>query len=83
MKAGRLAAVVADEIMARYYLSTDAYKDLALLDDILAPENYGIGFKQGNAAMRNAVQAILNLMVADGSASEISTQWFGKDIMVK
>lgn len=83
LKAGRLAAVVADEIMARYYLSTDAYKDLALLDDILAPENYGIGFKQGNAAMRNAVQAILNLMVADGSAGEISTQWFGKDIMVK
>ncbi len=83
LKAGRLAAVVADEIMARYYLSTDAFKDMMLLEDVLAPEDYGIGFKQGNAAMRNAVQAILNLMVADGAAGKISTEWFGKDIMVK
>ena len=83
LKAGRLAAVVADEIMARYYLATDAYKDLILLDDALAPEEFGVGFKKDNFALRDAVQAVMNLMVKDGAAGKISADWFGKDVMIR
>jgi len=83
LKIGRLAAVVADEIMARYYLATDAYKDLVLLDEALAPEEFGVGFKKDNFALRDAVQATLNLMVKDGGAGNIATDWFGKDVMIR
>ncbi|MDR1193180.1 MAG: amino acid ABC transporter substrate-binding protein [Peptococcaceae bacterium] len=83
LKAGRLAAVVADEIMARYYLATDAFQDLILLDESLAAEEYGIGFKKGNTALRDEVQGALDQMVADGTAGEISRAWFGEDIMIK
>ena len=83
LKIGRIAAVVADEIMARYYLTTDAYKDLELLDESLAAEEYGIGFKKGNTQLRDAVQKALDEMIADGTAGQISTKWFGEDIMIK
>jgi polar amino acid transport system substrate-binding protein len=83
LKIGRLSAVVADEIMARYYLGTDAYKGLTLLEESLAAEEYGIGFKKGNTQLRDAVQAALDEMVADGKAGEISTKWFGEDIMIR
>lgn len=83
LKIGRIAGVVSDEILARYYLGTEAYKGLVLLDDSLAAENYGVGFKKGNTELRDAVQKALDDMIADGTAAQISTTWFGKDIMVK
>jgi polar amino acid transport system substrate-binding protein len=83
LKVGRLSAVVADEIMARYYLATEAFQDLILLDDSLAAEEYGIAFRKGNTELRDAVQAALDEMVADGAAGEISQTWFGADIMIK
>ncbi len=82
LKIGRIAAVVSDEILARYYLSTEAYKGMVLLEDKLAAENYGVGFKKGNTELRDAVQGAMDEMIADGTAAKISTQWFGKDIMI-
>ncbi|MDR1321913.1 MAG: amino acid ABC transporter substrate-binding protein [Gracilibacteraceae bacterium] len=83
LKAGRLSAVVADEIMARYYLATEAFQDLILLEESLAAEEYGIAFRKGNTELRDAVQAALDEMVADGAAGEISQTWFGADIIIK
>ena len=83
LKIGRIAGVVSDEILARYYLSTEAYKGMTLLEDSLAAEDYGVGFKKGNTDLRDAVQKAMDEMIADGTAAQISTQWFGKDIMVK
>lgn len=81
LMAGRVSAVVADVIIAKYYLATDAYSDLEIIGDALAPENYGIGFKKGNTQLKDAVEGALREMVADGTAAEISTKWFGEDIM--
>jgi polar amino acid transport system substrate-binding protein len=83
LKLGRLAAVVSDEILAKYYLGTEAYKGLVLLEESLAAEEYGIGFKKGNTQLRDAVQGAIDAMIADGKAAEISTKWFGEDIMIK
>lgn len=83
LKLGRIAAVVSDKILARYYLETEAYEGLTLLDEALAAEEYGIGFKKGNTQLRDAVQGALDEMIADGAAARISEDWFGEDIILK
>nr|MDD6334969.1 transporter substrate-binding domain-containing protein [bacterium] len=53
------------------------------LEESLAPEEYGVGFQKDAIALGNEVQRILDEMIADGKAAEISTKWFGEDIMIK
>ena len=46
-------------------------------------EQYGVGFKKGNTALRDTVQKTLLDMVADGSAAKISAKYFkGKDVLI-
>ena len=51
-----------------------------MLDETLAAEEYGVGFKKGNEELRDQVQKALEEMAADGTLAEISDRWFGKDI---
>ena len=44
-------------------------------DDIIASEQYGIGFKLGNEELRDQVQATLDEMAADGTFQEIAEKW--------
>lgn len=78
LKTKRLDGVVIDEVVARYYMSKepDSYK---LLDEALAPEQYGIGIKKGNEALLEELQKALDEMNSDGTAAEISTKWFGEN----
>lgn len=78
LKTGRLDAVVIDEVVARYYMSIepDAYK---LLDESLAPEQYGVGIKKGNDELLAELQQALDELNANGTAAEISTRWFGEN----
>ena len=78
---GRVDAVVVDEILGRYYLSgKPGTYDLA--DDYFAEEEYGIGFRKGETAFVNAVDIVLDQMVDDGTAAEISRKWFDEDILL-
>ncbi|WP_379132202.1 amino acid ABC transporter substrate-binding protein [Paenibacillus sp. sgz500958] len=78
LKTGRLDGVVIDEVVAKYYMAkeADAYK---LLDESLAPEQYGIGIKKGNEALLEELQKALDELNSDGTAAEISTKWFGEN----
>ncbi|WP_151736991.1 amino acid ABC transporter substrate-binding protein ['Paenibacillus yunnanensis' Narsing Rao et al. 2020] len=78
LKSGRLDGVVIDEVVARYYMSIepDTYK---LLDESLAPEQYGVGIKKGNEELLDELQNALDELSSDGTAAEISTKWFGED----
>jgi polar amino acid transport system substrate-binding protein len=78
LKSKRLDGVVIDEVVARYYMSkeTGTYK---LLDESLAPEQYGIGIKKGNEALLTELQKALDELSSDGTAAEISTKWFGEN----
>lgn len=82
LKNGRLDAVVIDEVVAKYYMSIEegTYK---ILDETLAPEQYGIGVKKGNEELLNSVQTAIDELIADGTASKISEKWFGEDIILK
>lgn len=82
LKTKRIDAVVIDEVVARYYLSKDT-KSFKILDEALAPEEYGIGVKQGNEQLLKNLQTALDKINADGTAAEISKKWFGEDKVLK
>lgn len=78
LKSGRLDAVVIDEIVINYYMTKEkeAFK---VLNESLAPEEYGIGVKKGNEALLEKLQKALDEMNEDGTAEGISKKWFGEN----
>ena len=79
MELGLVDAVFLDSIVAIYEI-TSAGKDYKVLPDGLEEEEYAIGFRKADQALRDEVQKILSEMKADGKLGEISTEWFGSDI---
>ncbi len=82
LDSGAVDAVALDIGVAKQKMA-DLPGKFAMLDETVMTEQYGIGFKLGNKALRDAVQKTLKEMVADGTAAKISAQWFdGKDVIV-
>ncbi len=79
MELGLVDAVFLDSIVAEYEI-TAAKKDYKVLPDGLSEEEYAIGFRKADQALRDEVQKILGEMKADGTVAKISEKWFGKDI---
>jgi polar amino acid transport system substrate-binding protein len=82
LKIGRIDAVVIDEVVAKYYMSKDK-GTFKILDESLAPEEYGVGVKKGNEKLLNELQKALDEMNKDGTAAKISEKWFGEDKVLK
>jgi polar amino acid transport system substrate-binding protein len=74
-------AVVMDLLVANDNIKRSG-KAYSILAESLAPENYGVGFRKGDLALRDAVQAALEAMAKDGTIAKISTKWFGSDISI-
>jgi len=79
MKAGRLDAIIVDEVVARYYITQDkeSYK---VTGARLTNEPIGICFAKSNADLRDKVQKILDEIKADGTLKKLSEKWFGEDL---
>ncbi len=78
LDAGNVDAVLIDKIVAEYYIKTKG-ADYRLLEEELAAEEYGIGFRKGDVALCEAVNQTLVDMYNDGSLSVILNDWFGND----
>lgn len=72
-------AVFMDSVVANYEIK-ESGKDYVLLSDGLEEEEYAIGFRKNDQALRDKVQQTLSEMKADGKLGEISEKWFGSDI---
>lgn len=72
-------AVFMDSVVANYEIK-ESGKDYVLLSDGLEEEEYAIGFRKNDNALRDKVQQTLSEMKADGKLGEISEKWFGSDI---
>ena len=57
--------------------------DFIILEDNFGEEFYGIGFRLDDNALTLKVQSIIDEMITDGTFSEISDKWFGKDVTIK
>lgn len=78
LKTGRTDAVVIDEIVANYYntLEDGTFK---IVEESLAPEEYGVGVKKGNEELLEKLQKALDTLNENGKAAEISEKWFGEN----
>lgn len=79
LQMGAVDAIAMDEVVARFQIE-QRNVDFIVLDETLAAEHYGVGFKKGNEALRDQVQEQLEAMAADGTLAKISEKWFDKDI---
>lgn len=79
LESGAVDAIAMDDTVASYQIEK-RNADFVVLEESIAAEEYGIGFKKGNEELRDKVQAALEDMASDGTMAKISTEWFGKDI---
>ena len=76
---GGLDGVVMDSVVANYSIA-QTKKPFRVINESLANEGYGIGFRKNEPELCDAVWAILKEMQADGTVTAISQKWFGRDI---
>jgi polar amino acid transport system substrate-binding protein len=81
LEARGVDAVVMDLIVANDNIKRSG-KAYQVLEETLAPEVFGVGFRKGDLALRDAVQGALEAMAADGTLAKVTTKWFGSDISV-
>lgn len=76
---GNIDGVVMDSVVANYSIA-QTKKPFKVIDESLANEGYGIGFRKSEPELRDAVWAVLKEMQADGTVTAISQKWFGRNI---
>ncbi|MGE4453019.1 MAG: amino acid ABC transporter substrate-binding protein [Sphaerochaeta sp.] len=81
LEIGGIDALVVDVTVAEDNINRSG-KAFRILDEELAPEDYGIGFRKGDQKLADAVWQQLQAMASDGTLAKISTDWFGEDITV-
>ncbi|MCR5306496.1 MAG: amino acid ABC transporter substrate-binding protein [Oscillospiraceae bacterium] len=79
MELGLVDAVFLDSVVAEYKMTSEQ-KEWFILPDGLEEEEYAIGFRKNDKALRDEVQKTLSEMKKDGKVAEISTKWFGSDV---
>ncbi|EGO62556.1 amino acid ABC transporter substrate-binding protein [Acetonema longum] len=80
LKAGRLDAVVVDEIVGRYYTGKKT-GEYTILGDHFGTEEYGVGLHKDDQELLTKLQKVLADMKQDGTSAQISQKWFGADII--
>ena len=78
---GELDAALVDSVPAFYYIFSQD-KPYFILSDSLGEEEYAVGFRKDDRALRDRVQEIISQMKADGTLGDISKKWFGSDITI-
>ncbi|MBU3144209.1 amino acid ABC transporter substrate-binding protein [Clostridium sp. CF012] len=82
LNAGRIDAIVVDEVVGRYYSSKKA-GEYKVLNENLGVEDYGVGIRKTDTSLTAEIDKLLGEIKSDGTANTISQKWFGKDIINK
>jgi polar amino acid transport system substrate-binding protein len=80
LKAGRIEAVVVDEVVGRYYIAKKAGEYKVLSEDF-GSEEYGVGLRKDDKDLLAKLQKALDEMKKDGTSNTISKKWFGAEIV--
>ena len=76
LESGACNAVAIDIGVAQYQVSSkDNSDDFKILNDSISSEQYGIGFKKGNDALKDQVQETLDEMFKDGTVEKIAQNY--------
>lgn len=74
LESGAADAIAMDIGVAEYEIA-ERNGSYTILSEPIASEQYGIGFKLGNAVLRDKVQATIDEMAADGTFLAIAEKW--------
>ncbi|MGF7059390.1 amino acid ABC transporter substrate-binding protein [Brassicibacter mesophilus] len=82
LAAGRVDAVIVDEVVGRYYIEKRAgvYK---VLEDDFGKESYGVGLRKEDKSFLEELNRVLDEIKKDGTGEQISNKWFGENIISK
>ena len=83
LEAGRVQAVVADEILSRYYINLKGVDKYDVLAEDFGSEEYAVGMRKDDTELLDAFNKAYDEVVKDGTASKIAIKWFGEDIIEK
>ncbi|MDY4077427.1 MAG: amino acid ABC transporter substrate-binding protein [Clostridium sp.] len=83
LEAGRCDAVVADEVLSKYYINLKGADNYKVLEDNFGEEEYAVGVRKGDKELVDAWNKAYDELVKNGTASELSKKWFGDDIIEK
>jgi len=75
----KVDVALVDSVVA-YYSIFLSEKQFFVLPESLDEEQYAIGFRKEDQALRDRVCEVISQMKADGTLGEISKKWFGSDI---
>jgi len=81
LEAGRVDAVVADEILARYYISKRGKEKFNVADEDFGKEEYGIGLRKEDKEFLKELNSTLDELKKSNKGQEISRKWFGENIL--
>ena len=81
MQAGRIDCIVVDQVLGEYK-NSKLQEKMIVCDYDFGDDYYAIGFRAGETELTNKVNDAIKALIDDGSAAEISNNWFGKDIVV-
>lgn len=81
LEAGRSDAVVADEVLVKYYISQKGAEKYKILDEDFGEEEYGIGARKDDTALVEAINGAMDALKENGTTKAIGEKWFGDDII--
>ena len=79
LEAGRIDAVVLDEVVGRYYTAKKP-GEYRVLDENFGAEEYGVGVRKDDTELLTKLDDALDALKASDAGAEISEKWFGKNI---
>lgn len=74
LEAGSVDAIAMDIGVAQFRIKKTPDK-FVILEEQIATEQYGVGFKKGNTELRDKVQKTLDEMIKDGTFLKIAEKW--------
>ena len=74
---GRVDAVIADGVIARYLMTKEPGKYKIVDGTDYGVDNFAVGFRKDDTALRDKINGILADMKKDGTADKIVEKWLG------
>ena len=81
LKAGRVDVIAVDQVLGEY-TNNKLGGEMKECTYSLGDDYYVIGFEKSNTELRDKVNDAIKALIDNGKAAEISSKWFGKDIVV-
>lgn len=81
LKAGRVDVIAVDQVLGEY-TNNNLGGEMKECTYSLGDDYYVIGFEKSNTELRDKVNDAIKNLIDSGKAAEISTKWFGRDIVV-